>query len=168
MALFDEFYVNPPPPPKLEPFNPDNNDDEDNTFNTNMTNSNISSDSSSNSSNGSNNKNETFVYISSSATTDGPRNSIRLEGLRRFNRGLFVIDLRHMLGEEEVWRRDEEWRKYGGSLLAVLTMNICNCIFNNYLIYIGFNPNIICKSFFVYLPITVSLQQSLISIDILP
>lgn len=39
---------------------------------------------------------ETFVYISSSATPEGPRNSVRLEGRRRFNRGLFIIDLRHM------------------------------------------------------------------------
>lgn len=54
--------------PRLEPFNPDT------TTTTN----------------------ETFVYISSNATTEGPRNSVRLEGLRRFNRGLFIIDLRHM------------------------------------------------------------------------
>jgi hypothetical protein len=39
---------------------------------------------------------EPFVYMSSSPTIGGPRNSIRLEGNRRFNRGLFVIDLRHM------------------------------------------------------------------------
>jgi hypothetical protein len=60
------------PPPKLEPFNPD--DDGNNTG--------IPT--------------ETFVIISSSPTIEGPRNSIRLEGLRRFNRGLFIIDLRHM------------------------------------------------------------------------
>jgi len=53
-------------PSKLEPFNPDTN----NT--------------------------ETFVVISSSPTPEGPRNSVRLEGRRRFNRGLFIIDLRHM------------------------------------------------------------------------
>ena len=39
---------------------------------------------------------EPFVYMSSSPTIGGPRNSIRLEGNRRFNRGLFIIDLRHM------------------------------------------------------------------------
>ena len=39
---------------------------------------------------------EPFVYMSSAPTIGGPRNSIRLEGNRRFNRGLFVIDLRHM------------------------------------------------------------------------
>ena len=56
-------------PPKLEPFNPDSDSDE---------------------------LKETFVYISSSPTQEGPRNSVRLEGRRRFNRGLFIIDLRHM------------------------------------------------------------------------
>jgi len=39
---------------------------------------------------------EPFVYMGSSSTPHGPRNSIRLEGIRRFNRGLFVIDVRHM------------------------------------------------------------------------
>ena len=61
------------PPPKLEPFNPDN---------TNSTSSSAAT--------------ETFVMISSSPTPEGPRNSVRLEGRRRFNRGLFIIDLRHM------------------------------------------------------------------------
>jgi hypothetical protein len=37
-----------------------------------------------------------FIYMGSSPTEEGPRNSIRLEGNRRFNRGLFIIDLRHM------------------------------------------------------------------------
>ena len=60
------------PPPRLEPFNPDDNDN-----NTGI-------------------PTETFVIISSSPTIEGPRNSIRLVGLRRFNRGLFIIDLRHM------------------------------------------------------------------------
>ena len=61
-------------PPKLEAFNPD-------VFN-NAT--------------GAGPPTETFVYLSSSPTEEGPRNSIRLEGKRRFNRGLFIIDLRHM------------------------------------------------------------------------
>jgi hypothetical protein len=39
---------------------------------------------------------EPFVYMGSSPTEEGPRNSIRLEGKRRFHRGLFIIDLRHM------------------------------------------------------------------------
>jgi len=61
------------PPPKLEPFNPDNTNNASSSAAT-----------------------ETFVMISSSPTPDGPRNSVRLEGRRRFNRGLFIIDLRHM------------------------------------------------------------------------
>mmetsp|Transcript_22875 Transcript_22875/g.37329 ORF Transcript_22875/g.37329 Transcript_22875/m.37329 type:complete len:810 (-) Transcript_22875:1348-3777(-) len=56
-------------PPRLEPFNPDQNSDV---------------------------PEETFVVISSTPTPEGPRNSVRLEGRRRFNRGLFIIDLRHM------------------------------------------------------------------------
>lgn len=46
---------------------------------------------------------EPFVYMRSSATEAGPRNSIRLEGNRRFNRGLFIIDLRHMPAGCGVW-----------------------------------------------------------------
>ncbi|KAL3822136.1 hypothetical protein ACHAXA_011914 [Cyclostephanos tholiformis] len=71
-TLRDQDAMSDSPPPRLEPFNPD--DDSNNTG--------IST--------------ETFVIISSSPTPEGPRNSIRLEGLRRFNRGLFIIDLRHM------------------------------------------------------------------------
>jgi hypothetical protein len=41
-------------------------------------------------------KDKPFIYMGSSPTDEGPRNSIRLEGNRRFNRGLFIIDLRHM------------------------------------------------------------------------
>lgn len=40
--------------------------------------------------------NETFVYLSTAPTEKGPRESVRLEGKRRFNRGLFIMDLRHM------------------------------------------------------------------------
>jgi hypothetical protein len=39
---------------------------------------------------------EPFVYMGSAPTKEGPRDSIRLEGKRRFNRGLFIVDLRHM------------------------------------------------------------------------
>lgn len=46
---------------------------------------------------------EPFVYMSTSATDDGPRDSIRLEGLRRFNRGLFILDLRHMPAGCATW-----------------------------------------------------------------
>lgn len=46
---------------------------------------------------------ETFVYMSSAPTEKGPRDSIRLEGKRRFNRGLFIIDLHHMPAGCGVW-----------------------------------------------------------------
>ena len=62
------------PPPRLEPFNPD-------LPKVNQT---------------GRVPQETFVMISSAPTAEGPRDSVRLEGRRRFNRGLFIIDLRHM------------------------------------------------------------------------
>lgn len=46
---------------------------------------------------------EPFVYMSTSPTEKGPRNSIRLEGLHRFNRGLFILDLRHMPAGCATW-----------------------------------------------------------------
>eukprot|EP00804_Cyclotella_cryptica_P015974 CCRYP_004136-RA/>CCRYP_004136-RA protein AED:0.10 eAED:0.10 QI:247/1/1/1/0.83/0.71/7/681/450 len=46
---------------------------------------------------------EELVYMSSAATKDGPRNSIRLEGKRRFERGLFLLDVRHMPNGPGVW-----------------------------------------------------------------
>ena len=49
------------------------------------------------------NRTEPFVYLGSSPTEAGPRDSIRLEGIRRFNRGLFIIDLRHMPVGCGVW-----------------------------------------------------------------
>ena len=48
-------------------------------------------------------KGEPFLYLKSSPTPAGPRNSIRLEGKQRFNRGLFIIDLRHMPAGCGVW-----------------------------------------------------------------
>jgi hypothetical protein len=41
-------------------------------------------------------KKEPFLYLKTAATVAGPRESVRLEGKRRFNRGLFIIDVRHM------------------------------------------------------------------------
>jgi hypothetical protein len=41
-------------------------------------------------------KPEPFLYLKTAPTDAGPRESIRLEGKRRFNRGLFIIDIRHM------------------------------------------------------------------------
>ncbi|GFH44916.1 hypothetical protein CTEN210_01390 [Chaetoceros tenuissimus] len=46
---------------------------------------------------------EPFVYMATSPTKEGPRNSIRLEGLRRFNRGLFILDVRHMPAGCATW-----------------------------------------------------------------
>lgn len=37
-----------------------------------------------------------FLYLKTAATEAGPRESVRLEGKKRFNRGLFIIDVRHM------------------------------------------------------------------------
>ncbi len=46
---------------------------------------------------------EPFVYMSTSPTEEGPRDSVRLEGLRRFNRGLFILDVRHMPAGCATW-----------------------------------------------------------------
>jgi hypothetical protein len=46
---------------------------------------------------------EEFVYMSSAPTEDGPRDSVRLEGKRRFERGLFVLDVVHMPNGPGVW-----------------------------------------------------------------
>lgn len=55
-----------------------------------------------------------FVYMASKATEEGPRDSVRLEGKTRYDRGLFILDLRHLptgcgvwpafwLTDEDVW-----------------------------------------------------------------
>ena len=46
---------------------------------------------------------EPFLYMSTAPTESGPRESIRLEGKRRFNRGLFIMDVRHMPTGCGVW-----------------------------------------------------------------
>ena len=46
---------------------------------------------------------EEFVYMSSASTKKGPRDSVRLEGKRRFDRGLFVLDVVHMPNGAGVW-----------------------------------------------------------------
>eukprot|EP00934_Nitzschia_sp_Nitz4_P009340 Nitzschia sp. Nitz4//scaffold17_size182527//81430//83144//NITZ4_001852-RA/size182527-snap-gene-0.295-mRNA-1//-1//CDS//3329539334//9330//frame0 len=48
-------------------------------------------------------KEEPFLYLKTAPTEAGPRESIRLEGKRRFNRGLFIIDVRHMPAGCGVW-----------------------------------------------------------------
>lgn len=46
---------------------------------------------------------ETFIFMSSSPTEKGPRESVRLEGKTRYDRGLFILDLRHMPAGCGVW-----------------------------------------------------------------
>jgi len=41
-------------------------------------------------------KKKSFLYLKTAPTEAGPRESIRLEGKKRFDRGLFIIDVRHM------------------------------------------------------------------------
>jgi len=102
------------PPPNYEPFNPDLIL-EGITPTTNTTTSNPT---------------ETFVHISSSPTPLGPRNSIRLEGRRRFNRGLFLIDLRHMPAGcgtwPAIWLSDEANWPVNGEIDIVEGVNYQN------------------------------------------
>jgi hypothetical protein len=44
-----------------------------------------------------------YVYMNSAPTAKGPRESLRLEGKRRFDRGLFILDLTHMPTGCGVW-----------------------------------------------------------------
>ena len=46
---------------------------------------------------------EEFVYMSSAPTHNGPRDSVRLEGKRRYDRGLFILDVRHMPDGCGIW-----------------------------------------------------------------
>ncbi len=47
--------------------------------------------------------NEELFFMKSSATLEGPRSSIRIEGKKSFDRGLFILDLRHMPNGDGVW-----------------------------------------------------------------
>lgn len=44
-----------------------------------------------------------YIFMSSSPTSKGPRESIRLEGKKRYNRGLFLLDLHHLPAGPGVW-----------------------------------------------------------------
>lgn len=46
---------------------------------------------------------EQFIYMKSAPTEKGPRESVRLEGKTRYDRGLFILDLRHMPAGCGVW-----------------------------------------------------------------
>jgi hypothetical protein len=64
------------------------------------------------------NGDEEFVYMSSQPTVKGPRESVRLEGRTLWNRGLFILDLRHMPAGCGVWpafwlTNEEHWPEYG-------------------------------------------------------
>jgi hypothetical protein len=48
-------------------------------------------------------KDQDMVYLASQATEKGPRDSVRLEGKQRYNRGLFILDLRHLPTGCGVW-----------------------------------------------------------------
>jgi hypothetical protein len=59
-----------------------------------------------------------YVYMSSASTEKGPRESVRLEGKTTFNRGLFILDLRHMPAGCGIWpafwlTNEENWPDYG-------------------------------------------------------
>lgn len=59
-----------------------------------------------------------FVYMGSTPTHRGPRESVRLEGRTLFNRGLFIVDVRHMPAGCGVWpafwlTNEEHWPDYG-------------------------------------------------------
>jgi beta-glucanase (GH16 family) len=59
-----------------------------------------------------------YVYMSSAPTTKGPRESIRLEGKKRYNRGLFLLDLEHMPAGPGVWPAwwltdEDAWPNHG-------------------------------------------------------
>jgi len=58
------------------------------------------------------------VYIQSAPTSEGPRESVRLEGKRRFERGLFLVDLDHMPAGCGVWPAfwltdEDHWPDHG-------------------------------------------------------
>jgi len=71
--------------------------------------------------------NEEYVFMKSSPTDRGPRSSIRLEGIRRFDRGLFILDLRHMPNGPGVWPAfwltDETNWPYNGEIDIVEGIN---------------------------------------------
>jgi hypothetical protein len=61
---------------------------------------------------------EKFIFIKSAPTAQGPRESIRLEGKTRLNRGLFLLDLEHMPAGCGVWPAfwltdEEHWPQNG-------------------------------------------------------
>lgn len=70
---------------------------------------------------------ETFIYMSSAPSDEGPRQSIRLEGKKRFNRGLFIVDLKHIptgCGSwPKLWLTDEQNWPINGEIDIVEGVN---------------------------------------------
>ena len=59
-----------------------------------------------------------FVTLKSASTAKGPRESVRLEGKTRFDRGLFLLDLDHMPAGCGVWpafwlTNEDHWPDHG-------------------------------------------------------
>ena len=69
-----------------------------------------------------------FVFMKSASTKKGPRESVRLEGKRRFNRGLFVLDMDHMPAcpgcWPAYWLTDEDhWPDHGEIDIGKLSLS---------------------------------------------
>lgn len=63
---------------------------------------------------------EEYIFMSSAPTKEGPRESIRVEGLNRYNHGLFIVDLLHMPAGCGQWPafwltddNDGQWPNHG-------------------------------------------------------
>lgn len=70
---------------------------------------------------------EEFVFMKSSPTAKGPRESVRIEGNTRYNHGLFILDVRHMPAGPGVWPAwwltDEDSWPYNGEIDIVEGIN---------------------------------------------
>ncbi len=81
---------------------------------------------------------EELIFMKSSPTIKGPRSSIRLEGKRRFDRGLFILDLRHMPNGPGVWpafwltvsfQRKDKYDYYLVHYLIQVSILVCVALF---------------------------------------
>ena len=68
-----------------------------------------------------------YVFMKSSATKKGPRESVRIEGLTRYNHGLFILDVHHMPAGCGIWPAwwltDEDTWPYNGEIDIVEGIN---------------------------------------------
>ena len=100
---------------------------------------------------------EPFIYMSTTPTEKGPRNSVRLEGLKRYNRGLFIIDVRHMPSGcgtwPAFWMSDEaNWPVNGEidvslSLVSLFIQVVQSYIFSSRLLLMHLFPSFKNESF---------------------